>query len=161
MNMTTLTLDRPRADASRALAATDRVDITVHYHPESSSFTFDGPTNGPVTVDTDGTIHIQWGTEASRELAFILADEPENVLFEGLQLTWSGIVPPLPPKAGDAPLRFEVGCDANDAGQRRTLRLTLYRCLEEHMYSLLVNYQGATCRVDPKIYNQGEGPPRR
>lgn len=148
-------LVRPRAGEPPAAEPAGPVAITVHHHPELlPGITFDGPRQRPVEVAINGDLQVHWGNEASWELVFCLSDQSPEARIDGFQLTWAGEQAPPP---DDFPLRFGVASGADADGHRRTLRVTLYPCREVLTYSLLLSENGTRYRIDPKIYNQGDG----
>ena len=121
-------------------------------------FSIDTETASRVTVATDGTIRITWQQEDQQaQLDFTLTSSPDNAFFDGFLLGRSGADIPI---EGPKPHSYSV--------EARAIRRTLYVTLDRgqgtqgtYTYLLYVTHptqDGAkTGKVDPKIYNEGDG----
>jgi len=132
------------------------VDIEVSHSGLLPPIHFQGPAGPPVDVQANGDITIDWAPdEGSRELRFAISDEFPESRFEGIQLLWPA---GQPDDTAEHPA-FQVSCPPDSQGRRRTLVLVLERCLEDLGYSLCLWSPGGRHRIDPMIYNKGDGRP--
>lgn len=131
--------------------------IVVDYDVAAETWSFSGPNDDSLEVQTDGDITIRWSSgERQRRLRFELSAESTDIRLGGLQLDW------VTEQKESAPIpSFEVEVPPDHRGRRRSLQLTLSRSLETFDYTLvllpLVGGERRIVRIDPKIYNQGDG----
>lgn len=141
---------------AHAPVPTTSVEIEVSHSGLLPPIEFKGPTGAPVEVTTNGDITIDWGPDdVSWELRFTVSDEFPESRFEGIQLLWS---PDQPNGAAEFP-SFRVSCTPDSLSRRRTLILVMERCLETVTYTLWLRGPDGLHRIDPMIYNKGDGEP--
>ena len=134
--------------------------IAVEYvFGAKNPFKFRSEIANRVTVDADGSgdIRIHWqDDDQEAQLDFRLNSTPGVAFLDGILLGWSqGDIP----DDGSQPLIYSVR-----APEKHTLTVRLGRSKETYTYLLYVTSptpEGGqkTDTIDPKIYNQGDGPP--
>jgi hypothetical protein len=111
-----------------------------------------------VTVEPTGEITVHWGAGDTRARLIFTLKALESGFLDGIVLGWRGAEMPIeaarsltyravaPPVAtGQAPTTLVVELDPNS---------------DTYAYTLHVGYpDGSSYRVDPKIYNEGDGGP--
>lgn len=124
---------------------------------EAFHFNVVGAESSRVTVQPEGAITIDWRADDLRARLELELTSPETAFLDGIVLGWRGANLPT---AAARSLTYRVVAPPAVGTQAapRSLIVELDRNADVYTYTLHVAYPtGESDRIDPKIYNEGDG----
>lgn len=122
-------------------------------------FHFKGADASRVEVDDHGEVRIDWHEDDAEARIVFELTSPHDAFIDGFLMGWRGDgLVTLSPQPVSYRLASQPGDGGKDGGGVRVMIVELDRSVGVYTYSLHVLYpDGSTDRIDPKIYNQGDG----